>query len=909
MKFHPPSPALLKTWHRPNFFALLMVSLSTNASVAAASASAPAADIVQLSPFTVNTDRDTGYRAADSLTGGRIELPLDRTPAAVSVLTRDFLDDIAASSFTTAATWTTNAFLQSNGTSNFSEFQVNFRGVGSGLQTINYFTFQNQSDGYNTERLEFTRGPNSILFGNGNLSGIPTTFTKQPRFRDFTQVQMRGDSFGGVRATLDVNRQLLGGRAAVRLNLVGQRDPGWHPMRRNDRQGAHLAAIVKVGDSAAIRLEAEYGKTQRHWSDQNFFDSLSGWDGRTVYTGTGSTTASTVGTGLTFVAGNATRDYYLYDPSQPALGVQNLRGFYGTTGQTSLTLMPASTRGYVANFPSIPHKGFNVNPANDLVLNQYEITTIYFEKQFGPDLFLQLALNHNQYDRTAKGNNWIVARVDINQFLPGGAPNTKFGQLYADAQPTNQRQWDPEQDARLLGSYRLATSWFEQRFSLLLSERRGTFFLTNEKLVRTNNPAVPSFNDQGNFIYQRFYFNRDAKYTFAEADATSNGVTAAMFRDNYQAFPGRTRVAQLATVGSYFRNTLSTVLGLRRDAVKRNTIASAVNADNTLRLTEAPQTFAATTGSAGFVWFPVRWVGPFANYSESYSGSALGNPLFDGTQPAPTSGRSKEVGVQIKLFGEKLQGRISYYDTLETGRVINTVNVANINTMWTTLGLGSRALGVTPRDTQTLNARGLEVDLTANLTRNWRTFFNFAVPETFQNSSLPSEKAYVAANLATWQAGTTDQTLTPAARTTITTNLTTLNNGLQGTNDGRANNATMKYRGNAYSTYTFTNDALKGFAIGGGGQLYGPQIIGNVAGQPFNYLFMRSRVLAAAHLSYAGVHGKIRYRVQLNATNLLNDTRLLYNSIARPAGLSYDVHNGFNYIEPRRLILSTTFDF
>ena len=38
------------------------------------------------------------------------------------------------------------------------------------------------SDTYHTERLEFARGPNSILFGDGNPGGINTTFTKQALF-------------------------------------------------------------------------------------------------------------------------------------------------------------------------------------------------------------------------------------------------------------------------------------------------------------------------------------------------------------------------------------------------------------------------------------------------------------------------------------------------------------------------------------------------------------------------------------------------------------------------------------------------------------------------------------------------------------------------------------------------------
>src|SRR5688500_3068150 len=47
--------------------------------------------VVELSPFTVNSDRDRGFVAASALAGGRLSTDLRDTPAAYSVLTRDFI--------------------------------------------------------------------------------------------------------------------------------------------------------------------------------------------------------------------------------------------------------------------------------------------------------------------------------------------------------------------------------------------------------------------------------------------------------------------------------------------------------------------------------------------------------------------------------------------------------------------------------------------------------------------------------------------------------------------------------------------------------------------------------------------------------------------------------------------------
>src|SRR2546429_318795 len=51
---------------------------------------------IELSPFVVNEERDTGYAATDSLAGTRLRTPLKDIAASVSVITKDFLNDIGA---------------------------------------------------------------------------------------------------------------------------------------------------------------------------------------------------------------------------------------------------------------------------------------------------------------------------------------------------------------------------------------------------------------------------------------------------------------------------------------------------------------------------------------------------------------------------------------------------------------------------------------------------------------------------------------------------------------------------------------------------------------------------------------------------------------------------------------------
>ena len=127
----------------------------------AAKATAEKNDAEVLNPFQVSTDKDTGYVAANSLAGGRADTPLKLTPASISVMTQEFMDDFNITNITQAIDWGVNVQMRDQATldsSPFGQFEVNFRAAGGsqGIPTRNYFRFYFNSDSYNTGRLEFT---------------------------------------------------------------------------------------------------------------------------------------------------------------------------------------------------------------------------------------------------------------------------------------------------------------------------------------------------------------------------------------------------------------------------------------------------------------------------------------------------------------------------------------------------------------------------------------------------------------------------------------------------------------------------------------------------------------------------------------------------------------------------------
>ncbi len=204
----------------------------------AVSTGAPADEkVVELSPFQVTAAEDKGYLAANTLSGTRLNSKIEDLGASITVVTKQQMLDTAALDINDIFLYEANT----EGTANFTAFTVDRNGgvndsVQSGPQTANRIrgidsantargNFASNSsipiDQYNTDAVEISRGPNSNIFGLGNTSGTVNIIQSQANVsREFSSLTLRGDSFGGYRSSIDLNRPLLRGKLAARLSAV-----------------------------------------------------------------------------------------------------------------------------------------------------------------------------------------------------------------------------------------------------------------------------------------------------------------------------------------------------------------------------------------------------------------------------------------------------------------------------------------------------------------------------------------------------------------------------------------------------------------------------------------------------------------------------------------------------------------
>ncbi|MEO6243795.1 MAG: TonB-dependent receptor plug domain-containing protein, partial [Opitutaceae bacterium] len=134
---------------------------------------AKAAGTVLLTPFEVSTDKDVGYAAGNTLSGGRVDTALALTPGSISVMTKEFMDDFNITNMNEAGTWTMGFDLgtsvPNSDPSSISVYQNIVRGAPStdNFPTRNGSINFGAADSYNTDRYEFQRGPDTSMFGDG----------------------------------------------------------------------------------------------------------------------------------------------------------------------------------------------------------------------------------------------------------------------------------------------------------------------------------------------------------------------------------------------------------------------------------------------------------------------------------------------------------------------------------------------------------------------------------------------------------------------------------------------------------------------------------------------------------------------------------------------------------------------
>lgn len=277
----------------------LLAQTAPTAPAATDPAVAPADDeIIELTPFEVSSSTDKGYVATDTLAGTRIRSELRDLGSAISVVTKDFMNDIGATDAGSLLQYTANAevggskgiFSGMNGTSDEGASLVNtttkqrVRGLAAADNTRDYFVSDIPWDSYNVDRIDILRGPNSFLFGLGSPAGIQNASLQDAGFKTQGKTELRFGSYGSVRASLNMNQVLLKDQLSLRVaGLVDREKFRQTPAYENDKRVyaalRYEPKLIKApGFKTSIKLKYEAGDiSANRQREMTPVDNITAW--------------------------------------------------------------------------------------------------------------------------------------------------------------------------------------------------------------------------------------------------------------------------------------------------------------------------------------------------------------------------------------------------------------------------------------------------------------------------------------------------------------------------------------------------------------------------------------------------------------------------------------------------------
>lgn len=711
--------------------ALVSCALSVSAQTVAPSSVSPVPkeeEAVKLSPFEITAESDSGYVGQNTLAGSRLRTQLRDVAAAISPMTAEFLADLAITNLVEASEYAINTRVETDDgraagpvadgyNNSIREFRV--RGLPGAGRTLNFVPYLGEADAFNTERIEINRGPNSILYGIGSPAGVINVATKQARTdRRAQSVSLRMDSWGGVRATGDVNMVLLPGKLALRTVYLHGREKSWRAAGHNDQDRLFITSTWRPSRRTNVRAEFE-GLEQDRYVPRPFFgvDLTGAWDaaGRPTFSNFSATAVpGTLGapgdpfrdTGATALNGVVElRDgpYIVLSPQFPF--AQDYRRF------TRSEPTPGPIRNDFARGRSNPRADLQANWMGGDWKNRRG--AVIAQQEIAQGLNAEVAVSHQKqtyFVRDIQSWNFYGIQGDPNIFYPDGTLKPAGNQYYFETTKAERPGFDTIDYGRITLSYEKEVGRLGELRLAGLGEMRKTETKTEilqEYLL--NGPEVSSGGayfslpeDARNTLNHRSYisnladlnnpdFRIPGPMSVAGGIRVKDPATGALrtvyshminrSQGNINWFEQDNTTAMLAGQFYTLRNRLVLTGGYRRDDVKRfqsNAIRDprAVAPNVGVWIPVAPPSspssqFEGKTYTYGGVLHVTPWLSGFYNHANSINppstirivGSDPSSTDLLGLTAPLRSGVTDDYGLKLSLVRDRLYLTATRFET------------------------------------------------------------------------------------------------------------------------------------------------------------------------------------------------------------------------------------------------------
>ena len=730
-------------------------------------------EAVELSPFIIQSERETGWSANETLTATRTKQALKDVPVNIDAITSDFMEDLGLFSADETAKFVANVYAlpvmeNDNQGGNFS-----FRGM---TQTNNisrnYFRWFIPSDTYNVERIDFGKGSNSLIFGEVEPGGQGSAFTKRPLLKNFGEVSAFNNSEGAYRYQIDLNRKVAG-NLALRFNAVRRQEKTFQDASAYKFKGETLAAVWQPFKHTSIRVEGEQGK----------YDNTRGFAGINVWERSALSNAwSTAGTYYTsdnvwvLQAGQSAADRLAANSvsgGQPTL----IEGsFLDVTMRNAAGVAVGTKR--INGFP----KRYNIRGGFDNQARPFDTYSLTVEQGIGP-VSVELSYNHQNQASDRNDNSFdTTISVDVNgrPFIDAASDRKHFGTDTDAFRGSAVYNWKP-------------AKWFEQIFVATAEYRESSqdnYRLQGFNVRPVLSGAATAINTTADRGRLRLYLDDPQFYSRAIFDRmqfNSPPVTSAVdmrmlgfFASGTDAASGtqftRSAAASISASGKYFGGRLMSLVGFRRDenheydytttryfgqfqeAIRPPKYQDALKGDYAENLS---QRLAHTTFTGGLTYVLTPDVNLYGVYSESFRFQDF--VTFDNVRFGPIIGKTKEVGLKGNLFDgragitlgvfdiDRENVKLSYNNVIGLSAVqledlMNPNDVLPGNSAYKFSAPGTASAARNYQSTE--NSKGADVTLILRPTKQLQLRFTLARTKVLDTPDLKSFRGYYNAALA-----------------------------------------------------------------------------------------------------------------------------------------------------------------
>ncbi|HET7707413.1 MAG TPA: TonB-dependent siderophore receptor [Thermoanaerobaculia bacterium] len=192
----------------------------------------------------------------------KTDTPLRDVPQAVSVVTRDVIEQHAMQSIADVVRYVPGVGMASGEGNRDTPI---FRGNHS---TSNFFVdgvrddVQYFRDLYNVERVEALKGPNAMIFGRGGVGGVINRVVRKADFSETRELRIQGGSWNDRRFTGDFG-QALTELVAGRITAMYEKSDSYREGASLERYGANPTLAFSLGDNTSLTASYEFFHDER----------------------------------------------------------------------------------------------------------------------------------------------------------------------------------------------------------------------------------------------------------------------------------------------------------------------------------------------------------------------------------------------------------------------------------------------------------------------------------------------------------------------------------------------------------------------------------------------------------------------------------------------------------------------